>query len=293
MSEESNLLGNDNEKFAKLFFEKICKWEYIVSNFDLKKKGGGIDHVFKCFDPFINKTTNILVECKYRADNHTINKKSIGEMVSILKKKISIAENSPTWNETEYYDKIKSSKFRFGSIFLKMKKYNHQKYCKDLQGVPLIKNEISNPPVISIITNYRISKIVEVVQNKKNLQFFYPVYAMNNDPTHKDYLSFTYLFSDIIVGKYDKKVNESGDEKEISVYFVISFEKPSKSSVNYIRNAIKLWGIYKEVKEIYFTEGSNLNIQENKGYVNLDDNFMIKNIKGDIDCDFSMEDKIQ
>jgi len=297
MPEESNLLGTDNEKEARVFFERICKWKHLTSNFDIKaarssRKTFGLDHVFRCFDPIMGQTTNILVECRYRKDHKTVNRKTMLEMITELKKKITVAKNSPTWATTTFCDEINLAIFKLGCVFTKIKKYDPEKYMKDLQSIQLEDTDKEDPPIIGLLSNYRLSKIIEVVQNKKNLQFYYPVYGKNKSAMEAPYLSFTYLFSDIIIGKYLKQTREKGSEQEEEVYFVLSFEKPSKESVNYIRNATLLWNLYSDVKELYFTEGNNLNIQEYNSYKVPEDVFEIKIVGGDPTLNFKMEDKV-
>ena len=297
MPEESNLLAEDNENEAKIFFEKICKWEHLKSNFDIKetetsRKPYGLDHIFRCFDPFIGQFMNVLIECKYRNDNKTINRTTVWDMIVKLKNKIEVAKNSPTWATTNFSDKISTGIFKLGCVFLKIKEYDHDKYMTDLNSIPLQDTEKENPPIITTLTNYRLSKIIEFVQNKKNLQFYYPVYGKNKSPRDAPYLSFTYLFSDIIIGKYLKTTGSGSGAQEEEIYFLLSFEKPSKESINYLRNAALLWNLYDKIKEIYFTEGNNMNLQEYNSYKNNEDDFEIKIVNGDPTLNFRMEDKI-
>ena len=96
------------------------------------------------------------------------------------------------------------------------------------------------------------------------------------------FISFSYLFSDIIAGRYK--------DKGESIGFVISFETPSEESVKYIESVIQHWYIRKIVKTVYFTEGSNMDIQDLQSLKPRDSIFEIKILNGDLYLDISAGD---
>lgn len=272
--------SKENQKVAKNFFEEVCKWNFLAEGKDIKeskksRRKRGIDLLFTCFEPFLNKDLLILTECKYRKDDDNINSKTLSEMVYTLKDKIACARNSPSWDETSYADIVHRSLKDYGIIFLELKEYSNEEWEKTLKSIPISDKDRNDPEVIGIVSNYRISKIYEFVSKKEGLKFFYPAYRRNNSRRYENYISYMLFFSDIIAGKYLKDGEEIG--------FLISFEKPSEDAVKYISNVLKIWGLYDEVSEVYFSEADRRDIEiVYNAYKNKEDKFEIKALGGDI-----------
>lgn len=238
-SEERNLLADDAQSWAKAFFVDKLKWEFIVEKFDISKTRGrpkrGLDMILQCFDPFLHKTTNIIVECKFRAETKFLTLKTLSEMIDSLKAKVELAPSSNSFSGTLIEKLIDKGEKWVGLLFLKLRDFDHEALTDTLNSVEMVGSK-NNPTLITVLFNYRVSKLVEFLRNKQEVEYWYPVHGQNKEGTWYNYLSYSYLFSDIIVGRYKEGNGKIG--------FLISFEGPSESSVSYLLSVIKNWYIF-------------------------------------------------
>ena len=253
--EEGNLLGDDTQEWALKFLTDRLKWEMVVQNYDISqpktKSKSGLDTILQCFDPFYQKKVNIIMECKYRSEATSIGVSPLTEMIYRLKNKVEIARVTTTFSYTRNEEKIHDGDKWVGLLFLKLRNYDHQRLMDTINSVE-VSGSKDNPILVALISNYRLAKLREFLKGRDDVEFYYPVHAKNKDGVWQEYLSFSYLFSDIIAGRYK--------DKGESIGFVISFETPSEESVKYIESVIQHWYIRKIVKTVYFTEGSNMDI---------------------------------
>ena len=285
--EERNLLGADNERWAKHFFEKVVKWRHITDNFDIQKSDRGskkgLDLVFQCFDPFTNKLDNLIVESKFRQDVKSIGTKELGNMITSLKEKIELSRITPSWTGTSFEEILHEGEFLSGALFLKLEKYDHESILDSIKRV-VVGGTNTNPPVIGLITNRRLAQLLSLTVSRKNLEFYYPVFGKNKAKAWHPFLSFTYLYSDIIAGRYV----EDGKEK----VFILSFERPTMDSVKYIINAIMTkWYLADNPVTIFFTEANESEIQYLNSLKTHNSNYDIRALKFvDEGLNFSLED---
>lgn len=247
MSEEQLIIGEDNEKDAKAFFTKLCKWDLLVENIDLfEKRQGGIDQLYKVYDPLIDKNLIIPVECKYRSDNPQLD-----TFIYDLKKKLDKIPDSKKLNDSPIASEFNSNIYYLSSIFLNIKEFDLKKYNKKLSSIPIKSSSNFLPSVISIITNDKICRLIGVLKGKEELKFFYPLIGKNKEKgkMFSEKLSYTLLFSNIIAGEYTQDNNK--------IRFIISFETISESALKYINAFMVANQFYNESKK---EEGTNLNL---------------------------------
>lgn len=283
--EERNLLGDNTQKWSVKFLTEYLKWDLVVENYDITKAKikakNGLDTILQCFDPFYNKKINIIMECKYRSETESINLSKLTDMVYRLKNKIEISQYTAAFSNTLFEEKIHDGEKWVGLLFLKLKAYDHNALMETINSVE-ISGSKEAPTLLGIIANYRIAKLREFLKGRDSVEFYYPVHGQNKDPIWQRYLSYSYLFSDLIAGRYRTKNGIFS--------FVISFEEPSEENVKYISTVIKTWYIRKEIKTVYFTEGSNMDIQQLESLKPEDLDFEIAIINGDLSLNINVED---
>lgn len=278
--EERNLLADDNEEWAKHFFEVVVNWKLITKNYDIRKSDRGqkrgLDLVFQCFDPFTGKIDNLVVEAKHRQDDDSMTTKNIGDMIKDLKDKIELAKITTSWTGTNFESTLFEGEFLPGVLFLKLEMYDHESISDSIKRV-VVEGTNTNPPVIGIMTNRRLAQILSLTNKKENLEFYYPVFGKNRVKAWHPFLSFTYLFSDIIAGRYKEFVRGNGKEKVIDRYFILSFEEPTLEAVKYITDAIiAKWYLGEHQVDVYFTEANDKELQKANSLKDKGSNYEIK-----------------
>lgn len=252
MAEESNRKAELVEKNAKYLFNKLFGWEYVHSNFDINKNKDGVDIYFKLFDPLFNEEIAPVIECKFR---EKYSEKELFSFISTLKKKIQRIPTSKRFEKLSYIEEIKNSLLNFGIIFLHYNYFEINNYFNSIKSFEITEKVQSKyAPSIFLMTNNKIKFFYDFIKNKKekNLEFYYPIFANNKRKEWSKILSLSYLFSDVIIGRYN-----SGDNLDKKT-FIISFETFSEENFNYLyKNIAGGLQIMEEISEIIFVQESN------------------------------------
>jgi len=274
MGEVSNMKGKLIEENATYFFVKLLKWKLMSSNIDINDNGGGADLFVRVFDPFFNKYITLLIECKYR---EKLNKKDYFGFIDTLKKKVKDLSFSNKLEEFPFFDEVKNDIKNFGILFSQCNNFDSIIYNNILKDYSIIqKSSNVNAPVVFTIGNDKINFFYRFLKKyrDKKLEFYYPDFAQNNKSIYLHELSFSYLFSDIIIGKYEENNKE--------VKFIISFEDFTTSNFKYLHNNI-LGGlqIRDKVKKYYFVQKNNFNNLDLKQEIEIEHDIKIETIKLD------------
>lgn len=257
--ETVNIIGVFHEKSMLSFFSDFCKWELFQHPGDFKqtehsKKKYGIDAIYSCFDPFLNRKLGILIECKFRGNQKKqLTSKILQEEINKLKEKVQVASISSTLKMYPLFEK-KIDIISYGILFFRLGEYNLESLKETLSKIKIEKSVSRGRfPIIYILDNYKINTFVDFYNRigKKTIMYYYPSYMKNQRPSYEETLSFTYLCSDIILGKYGG--NDSYKK------FVLSFEEPSEKSIKYLDYLIKYFQHLKkgEDLDLFFSEGDS------------------------------------
>lgn len=257
--ETVNIIGAFHEKSMLSFFSDFCKWELFQQPGDFKqtehsKKKYGIDAIYSCFDPFLNKKLGILIECKFRGNlEKQLTPKILQEEIGKLKEKVQIASISGTLKMHPLFEE-KIDKIPYGILFFRFGNYSLESFKETLSKIKIEKSvNMGSFPTIYILDNYKISTFVDFYNKigKKTIMYYYPSYMGNERASYEKILSFTYLCSDIILGKYE---DDDSYKK-----FVLSFEEPSEKSIKYLNYLINYFQHLKkgEGLDLFFSEGDS------------------------------------
>ena len=257
--ETVNIIGAFHEDSMLSFFSAFCKWELFRHPVDFKqtehsKKKYGIDAIYSCFDPFLNKKLGILIECKFRGNQEKhLTARILQEEIGKLKEKVQVAGISSTLKRPLLFEK-KIDEIYHGILFLRLGNYSLESFKETLSKVKIEKSVRRGKfPTIYILDNYKISTFIDFYNKigKKTIMYYYPSYMKNQRASYEETLSFTYLCSDIILGKY------GGDGSYRK--FVLSFEEPSERSIKYLDFIINYFQHLSkgEDLDLFFSEGDS------------------------------------
>jgi hypothetical protein len=239
--EGKNILGSFTEDEIEAFFSNFLKWKLLYKNFDetfleVESENDeirGFDFLYQLYEPFENNYKNhgVIIESKKIANTAIFNKSRLGKDIQTLKHKIEKAQNSKELHEDEKIRDNGIHHFRYGILCYRFKEFNFNKYNKVLKEYQINnKSRGSNFPVIFVLSNDRLStfiQLINLVDDKKSIEYLYPPYKANGWENWDKKLSLFYLFSDIIPFKADKKKN------------ILSFDKPSVNSFRFIQEFCK------------------------------------------------------
>lgn len=214
--EGRNITGEFAENEIKAFFSNFAKWELIYENFDvkfLKKKNGktkdenrGFDLLYKLYEPSELSKQGIVIECKKIKDGSTFSPSKLNGDIDTLKEKIISCQKSTQLYRDEKIKYHEIETYRYGILFYRFIKYDHNQYLKCLKKIQLSeKIRGSNFPVIFVISNDRISAFMHLKQNVKQtlgnepIEFYYsPMNDFRKTNKKNKQLSLFNLFSDVI-----------------------------------------------------------------------------------------------
>jgi hypothetical protein len=239
--EGKNILGSFAEDEIEAFFSNFLKWKLLYKNFDetfleVESENDeirGFDFLYQLYEPFDKyyKNHGIIIESKKIADTAIFNKSRLSKDIQTLKYKIEKAQTSKELHEDEKIRDNDIHYFRYGILCYRFKEFDFNKYYKVLKEYQMKnKSRGSNFPVIFVLSNDRLSTFIELmnlVDDKKSIEYLYPPYKANGWENWDEKLSLFYLFSDIIPFKADNKKN------------ILSFDKPSVNSFNFIQEFCK------------------------------------------------------
>lgn len=239
--EGNNILGSFTEDEIEAFFSNFLKWKLLYKNFDEtfleieseKDEIRGFDFLYQLYEPFENsyEKHGVIIESKKIANTSIFNKSRLSKDIQTLKYKIEKAQNSKELHEDEKIRDNGIHYFRYGILCYRFKEFDLNKYNKVLKEYQINnKSRGSNFPVIFVLSNDRLSTFIQLmnlVDDKKSIEYLYPSYMANGWKKWDEKLSLFYLFSDIIPFKADNKKN------------ILSFDKPSVNSFSFIQDFCK------------------------------------------------------
>lgn len=257
--EIKNIKGDFHERQMLSFFSNFCKWKCLQHPVDFKKtkssaKEYGIDAIYSTFDPFLKKRLGILIECRSRGDQKKeLPPSKLKKQIEELKEKVKVAGISSTLKSNPRIARNVDT-ISHGILFLRLGEYDHSLFQETLSKVKIQGCTRGGKfPVILILNNYKVNTFVKFYEmiSKEDVKYYYPSYIDNLQRSFHSYLSFTYLCSDIIMGKYKEK------GKELYKKFALSFEEPSEEAIDYIRNVLAYFQYLEEEDKIdlFFAEG--------------------------------------
>lgn len=249
--EGRNIIGDITEEESRAFFEDFCGWERLAHQRDLLDEDDeqrGIDILYKAYTPYIGEKRGVFVSVKYRTNKPFSS--NIQDMVDGLADKIEKLDNSENfWNGGDGFDEEISEVSR-GIIYTELENYDDQHYRNQLNDVEIGTFKIKNPLSIHMLSNYRISVFLDLVQkiktkeefNYDELEFLYAYYAKHGSKELNSRLGFSYLFSDIIPGRV------SGHD------FILSLDEPTKENIDLLFDACGSDGFQITPDVVFFSE---------------------------------------
>ena len=230
--EERNIIGDLTEEDARAFFEDFCGWECLRSNYDYideeEDRKRGLDILYNPYSPYIGSEIGIAVSVKFRSNRARAN--AIKNWIYDLKNKVENADDSSgIWDNTQELFGEEISVLNRGILFLNLSEFNNEDFHQELKDIEMENLKRKNPVSVNILTNNRLIKLCEVAECFNNrrlddIKFLYDFYGQHRERTWDSRLSYSYVFSDIILAR------DAEEDKDIA----ISFDEPTKENIDYL-----------------------------------------------------------
>jgi hypothetical protein len=237
--EGKNVLSDFHENEIKAFFSNFLKWELLYSNFDVKflnvdsdkEENRGFDFLYGMYEPFLKDSFRhgVIVEVKGVKDAKQFNKSRINKDIDVLKHKIESARLSKNLHDDQKVRDKNISYFKYGILCYRFTNFDEEKYKKVLMEYQITGTKNGDMfPTIFVLSNDRLSTYLQLKEQFKSLEFYYPYYREHATNEYKENLSLSYLFSDIIPFRTEKD-----GEIQKNILF---FDTPSPVSFKLLEN---------------------------------------------------------
>lgn len=243
-----NIKAQNTETECINFFKEYLGWTLLYKNIDLKfqnlfqkSNNRGIDSLFYVSNPYNNyEIDGILIDAKHIKDKNTFTSTKYKIDVENLRTKLFRINNSREVIKDSLIVENNVNSFRYGILFYRWDNFDKETFKKQLNKVEITRttNNPLNFPIIIIVSNNLFSKYFYLFRKLKSKRpkFNYHFYLRNKQKRGLNYLSISYLLSDLIPFEYDNKscILCLDEINELTFQVIYEYAKQFNMSLNKI-----------------------------------------------------------
>jgi hypothetical protein len=241
--EGKNIIAGLTEEEITTFCQRVLGWRVLFTNIDariphtlplglFKESERGLDCLCSALNPFLKRREGVVVETKHVATGTRFQRSRLEEWVCTLREKIENIRASQLQRDPDVTNNIDGA-IHLGLLVIRFRHYDEERFWKEVSEAELPRYRGTGLPLVLVITNDRLSPLVELCRREKGqarIEYYYPRYLENPTSMFSESLAVNYLFSDVIFGRL-----VSPTKSDTPVNFVLMFEGPQPETLRILK----------------------------------------------------------